>query len=623
MSFPREQDRFLAQQEHHGALSPVRPNIKEASEIPPVDHISTPRGIGFWTPLCIVGGTLAAALVAILHYVFDSHLNNHSVSGYWTQTKSSQIEILLANAYKIFFCFSAGVSLVQVSWRTMRRQPLPLADINALMGSPSMLTLPRVNLIFQAPITLAIIIAILASPLITVFAPSLSVRRADAVTRTLTVPTLDLTTDRVLDDFTERRGHYGPVSDTWDTAAVIALLAESPVGWPMPEGCAPECQYNITYAAPAILCTDLESDQIDDGAADGRRAVSRVFQDPPAAYLIGYDTLSTGQKTALNFTTLDRFQGFDGGADPDVTTDQYVWTLAFVPFLASNENDGALINAAGSVCVFYQATHEAQTHFFNGTQETTVSVLEYQEALNTTFKSNPYLLYSENGDPNGAALGVPGVSYAPGIGAHVHPLAMVDAMNGVLAGFVDRDINTGVLSKTQTRITETNLFQPIDTFYSGLLFPGLNMSTSVTNISTAFQQLIANTTLGFIHFATGNTTVEAAVPSAENVYVFNHTTLGATYLVSFGILLLITIAGMVALFVNGEPKANNFSSFLAATRNPNLHPVTEAIKVDPDLKREAARARLVFGEVVMPNGRVEPGFGVADADSMETLKRRR
>jgi hypothetical protein len=130
MSFPSEQDRFLREQEHHGNL-----DFKEdpGSEIPIVT--STPRGIGFWTPFCIVGGILAAALIGVLHYVFDSHLNNRSVSGFWTQAKSSQIEILLANVFKILFCFSAGVSLVQVvcyslEWRPYS-EPSPVMAHNA------------------------------------------------------------------------------------------------------------------------------------------------------------------------------------------------------------------------------------------------------------------------------------------------------------------------------------------------------------------------------------------------------------------------------------------------------------------------------------------------------------
>lgn len=106
------------QNERYGSLSPVR--HKEALDLPPMSALSVRRGIGFWTPLCIVGGTLVAAVFAILHYVFDWHLNNHTVSGYWTQSKSSQIEIFLATAFKIVFCFSAGVSLIQVVRTSLR-----------------------------------------------------------------------------------------------------------------------------------------------------------------------------------------------------------------------------------------------------------------------------------------------------------------------------------------------------------------------------------------------------------------------------------------------------------------------------------------------------------------------
>lgn len=190
-----------------------------------------------WTPLCIVGGALLAGIIGVLHYIFDSHLNNQSVSGYWTQTKSSQIEILLANAFKILYGFSAGVSLCQVvrlclfsfhwnltcgaglayhasattftyvhlfnSAKTHQLGIITVSDLNALLSAPSVMTLPRVNLIFQAPLVLVIIAAILASPLITIFAPSLTARQADAISRILTVPTLNLTTDGLLEDFTE------------------------------------------------------------------------------------------------------------------------------------------------------------------------------------------------------------------------------------------------------------------------------------------------------------------------------------------------------------------------------------------------------------------------------------
>ncbi|KAF8194850.1 hypothetical protein K438DRAFT_809531 [Mycena galopus ATCC 62051] len=237
------------------------------------------------------------------------------------------------------------------------------------------MSLPRVNLIFQAPLALAIIIAILASPLITVFAPSLTARPAGPVSRTLQVPTLNLTTDAVLNDFVEKNSQYGIVSGTWDKAALgpfylrILWVGRFQMDVPRSANTALLTLRQLCSALTSIptrLTTELRI----------LRATFLVFQDPPAAYLLAYDsTLSSSLSAALNFTAQDQYAGLPENLA--VTNDQYGWTLAYVPFAASNANSGVLINAAGSICTFYNATHEVRTHFFNGTQETQVSVVEF------------------------------------------------------------------------------------------------------------------------------------------------------------------------------------------------------------------------------------------------------
>ncbi|KAJ6507574.1 hypothetical protein DFH09DRAFT_1374954 [Mycena vulgaris] len=586
--------------------------------VPVVAPPTVRPSIGVWKPLCIVGATLVAGLIGVLHYLFDSHLNNRSVSGSWTQSKSGKVEIALATVFKMLFCFSAGVSLCQAAWHAMRRQPLPLSDLDVLLSNPSLMTLPRVNLIFQAPLALSITIAILAAPLITVFAPSLTARSGDAIDRTLIVPTLNLTTDGLLGDFTEANLHFGPVTASWDKAALSALLSPNPVGWPIPEGCAPECTYNITYSAPAIQCSDLAPDQIDDAVSDSSRFVSRVFQDPPAAYLFGYDsTISSSGSAALNFTAEDRFAG--SSENIAVSKDQYVWTLAYVPFVASNASPGALINAAGSRCTFYNATHAVRTHYFNGTQESHVSVVAFHQPLNTTYKSPKFGLYFAGGDMSTTAVGQQGVSFAPGVGAEVHPLAMADALNNHLAGSIFRNGNSGILSATDTLIAETNLLDPIDSLVLGTPFPGLNVSSSTTNMSQALQDLVANATLGFIHLNMGFTTVTASGPSSDIVYFFKRSTLAITYLLSFSILVLISVAGMYCLIANGEPSSNNFSELLVATRNPKLDPIAKTLKADPKV---SGQTRLMFGAVTMPGGGVHAAFGLASEQTVESLRRR-
>ncbi|KAJ7832927.1 hypothetical protein B0H13DRAFT_2111782 [Mycena leptocephala] len=582
-------------------LSPLR--LSAPTEKP---TFITPQraGIGIWTPLCILGGTTFAAILAILHHFFDSYLNNRLVTGYWTQSKSNQIEIFLATAFKIAFNFSAGVSLCQISWHSMRRQPLPLGDINALLKEPSIMTLPRLNILFQAPASLAITAAILISSLITIFAPSLTVRQGSAEIRTIAVPTLNMTTDALLGDFSVQHFGYGPVTSTWDKAALMGLLAENPLGWTIPDGCSPECEYNITYTAPALRCSDLAPDQIDDelGLEPTHRYVPRVFQNPPSAYLQAYDGYLTSGSAGLNFTAQDDWV--------PGSSDTYGLTLAYVPYVASNANDGALINAAGSLCTFYNATHQLYTHFVNSTQETRVSVIEFLNPLNTTYKAGESFMnyFHENGSPDGPDAGVEGVSFAPGIGAQAHLLAMADAFTQHLTGEIWRDGHTGVLTST-TSLTETNLMPPFVSPSLETQFPGLNMSSSISNISQALQDLVANATTSFMHLNTGFTTVSASVPSTENVYHYNHTTLAATYLSFFVILLLISALGMYCLITNGEPSSNDFSHLLVATRNPNW---THA----------AGRTRLMFGEIDVPQRGVKAAFGLVSEQNVELLRRR-
>ncbi|KAF7326745.1 hypothetical protein MVEN_02593500 [Mycena venus] len=402
----------------------------------------------------------------------------------------------------------------------MRRKALPLADIDQLVGEPSLMMLLRTNLIFKTPASLLIATLVLASPLITVFAPSLSVVQAAAGERTLTVPTLNLSTDAWFDDIILNTDNYASPSGTWDKIVLAGLTSENPLGWPIPDGCAPECKYNITYFAPALRCSDLTPDQIDDRApSDAMRVVPRTFQKPPAAYLGFYDTiLASAIVTGLvNFTSVgSRINPSSGSTD-------YSWTLAYLPFAASNANDGALINAAGSTCTFYNATHRAQTHFANGTQASSVSVIEFHSPLNTT-QRHPGHLFNQDGNINNPVVGEVGVAFAPGFGGPLHFFAIADAITERLLGDVTRDIH-GTIVAQGTLVLETNPFEsPYGFNASTQRFTGLNSSASITNMSQALENLVANMSLSFIHTNTGSTSVTALIPSTYTVYTYNCTT---------------------------------------------------------------------------------------------------
>ncbi|KAF7363133.1 hypothetical protein MVEN_00665800 [Mycena venus] len=570
-----------------GGEMPFPDRTHHSSSVPDAvfDHPRKKTRFGAWASVSIVGGTLLAGIIGVAHHLFDQHLDAHPVSGRWTQTSTSRVEIFLATAFKIFFCFSAGVSLCQLSWYCLRRQPVTLPDIDALVGEPSLMILYRRNLFLKMPLLIIMTVAILASPVITILTPSLNTRQVSALIRTLTVPTLNTTTDALLNDvYLRQTNQYGSVTETWDKTALAALLSDNPVGWTMPEG------------------------QISDGILDSERFVSRVFDDPPSAYLLGYDghALSVNeQESALNFTVQNA---------ATLTSSLYNLTLAYVPYSASNGDKGALINAAGSTCTFYNATHLASTHYFNGTQESRVSVVEFHDPLNTIYRHldagpkpviGPISLFVNSTSPD---------TFGPGIGTHVHLLAMADSLSQRLQGSVIIDGFHGDLNTT-TFMMQTNIFEPysVDSLRTGesqdRVF-GINTTAHVTNVSQALQDMVANATLGFINLNSGFTTAEATVRSTDIVYVYDRKTLIATYSVAFFLLLLMSGVGMFSMMKNGEPSSNKFSRLLVALRNPELDAVAEAVEGGSVHGVPAHRVQLRFDDRP-PSGRQNSGvFGV-------------
>ncbi|KAJ6464030.1 hypothetical protein C8R45DRAFT_1220122 [Mycena sanguinolenta] len=561
-------------------LSPVRTKPPTATRAAPPAPLQL--GIGVWVPLAIVGGTLLAAVVAILHHLFDTHFDGRGMSGTWTQTNTGRVEIFFATAYRILFSFSAGISFCQLTWYSLRRQPVTVADMDVLFGAPSLMNLRRLNLVLQTPIIMAMTVAILAAPIITILAPSLNTHQASTAVRTLTVPTLNTTTDAVQNDvLLSVTSSYGTVTDLWNKTALTALLSESPAGWTIPDGCSPECSYSFTYAAPALRCTDLQPNQIADRVDPIYQNVNRTFQDPPAAYLLAYDANSDGagyQSSPLNFTVQN---------DATAETDQYTWTLAYVPYLAANEAPGALINATGAACVFYSATHIANTHYFNGTQESSVTVGEFHEPLNTT--------YRQNGGFTGTSLFLnssqPGTVFSPGVGGQIHLLAIADAISAHLAGDLVLNTHFSILTST-TLVMETNLFEPynVETLNEiRATNAGINTTAVVTDISQALEDLVANVTLGFVNLAMGTATVNASVNSQDLVFVYNRKTLIATYASTFAALVVMSLIGMFCLLKNGESSSNSFSRLLLASRNSELDVVVDAMVENPGLKANGMR----------------------------------
>ncbi|KAJ7456100.1 hypothetical protein FB451DRAFT_1407430 [Mycena latifolia] len=340
---------------------------------------------------------------------------------------------------------------------------------------------------------------------------------------------------------------------------------------------------------------------------DAQRTVSRVFQSPPAAYLIDYDTIIAGALVTglVNFTAAGDNNALVSPGDPDTFTR----TIAYLPFAASNEDDGALINAAGSTCTFYNATHAARTHFVNGTQTSSVSVTEFHAPRGTRAH------LQRRGRREWWARGGPRGGFAPGLGGPLHFFALADAMTARLLGAIIRDVQgaIGPLDPTGdvSLALETSLFESPDGFNaSAPRFTGLN--SSFASMSQGLENLVANMSLSFVHMGTGFTPVDALVPSPGIINTSNRRTLGATYLPAFACRLGTSALGRFCLVRNGAPSSNSCSS--------RIDPVADSVEAG---EPRAEAIRLMFGGVAVPGRGTRAAFGLVSEQKVEVLRRRR
>lgn len=495
-----------------------------------------------------------------------------------------------------------------------------LSDLDVLLSSPSWKTILRPKLLTQLPSVVAIIIAITASSLIPVFAPSLTVRPGVSFLRNIVVPCVNLATDRNLGGNTVPDFHFGSISESWDKAMLKGLLSDDGISWPMPQGCAPACHYNVTYMATALQCSDLSPNQISDGQLQGSiNTPSRPdLQNPPVAILSFYD--SAGVSTSvLNLTIQD---------DPLSGSDEYKLILAYVPFTINTTFDGkTYIPAYGSICTFYQATYEAHVSYSNSSQTNSVSVVEFHNPLNTTYLTMSNL-FTNSPNPDSTEY------FSPGVGQNVNFLSMASALTNHITGSIIRSAKDGDFhteddngtAATETLIVKTGLFIMEEDDITDFSF-SLNTAGGVTNLSTSLTNLLANLTLNYMNLNLDNTTVQASFPSGSSVYSYNRRTLITTYGIAFLILAITTFLGLSALAANGVPSSNSFSQLLVTTRNPRLDSLAKGNCLGSQAAADKALQNvwLRFGEVDTPHGSDIPhaAFGIAGEEDIRRLRKGR
>jgi hypothetical protein len=206
-----------------------------------------------------------------------------------------------------------------------------------------------------------------------------------------------------------------------------------------PGQCAPSCQYNVTYSATALRCSDLDPRLISNSLPS-----NSTIQDPPDAYLDCYDgaCLFDGEQGSawaiMNFTAQQR-SGFNVLANMSVAErDHYGITLTYLPFDKNHSKPQGMPtgSARGSNCTFYNATYMAHVSFVNDTQVNDIHILEYHNPLNTSYKFHNYV-------PS-ATLSSDIMDYAPGVQQNFNVLAMADSFTAHLLGSISVPVKTGI-----------------------------------------------------------------------------------------------------------------------------------------------------------------------------------
>lgn len=369
------------------------------------------------------------------------------------------------------------------------------------------------------------------------------------------------------------------ISVGWGMAIAQALATSTRISWPIPPGCAPACDYALTYTGPAVECTQLSSDHISNGSTVGNGI-------EPVAYV------NITNDAIMNFTRT--------GSDDTA----YAWTVAYLNW---NTQDEVYV-PEGATCTAYGAIYYASISYSNGSQKNAVSPIEpLNRSLNTTYPSPPRLSF----DPIIGEL-----NFDPFL------VIIMDVISSYLTGvvYLPSSLDNPPRDSAGPLAAHNSVLQLNRNGTSVVLGKG------IANLSQGLTDLVTNVTLNLMNaedLSVSNVTSGGALV-LYNVYAYSGSHLIITYGVGFVLLLAISAAGLHCLIANGVPSSNRFSQILATTRNPSLDDLVKSTCLGNGTasKNGMGGVRLRFGEVGQRDrgGERHAAFGVVDCDEISPLK---
>ncbi|VDC04920.1 unnamed protein product [Peniophora sp. CBMAI 1063] len=559
---------------------------------------SSPRAGTWKTHVIMIGVLLTASATCIGHHLFLSVLDRRDIDDFAiSQTWVRDIGNALAGLVQMLLQVSVGIALTQSIWLYIRRNDVTLNNLDVLFSLPSYSVLP--STLFTSSVLYVLFLAgiIQTLSLVGIFAPNaLSVASADPIEISLRVP--DPSLDRIAATassyfFLEYIGAnstdhsqdslrfiYMNPSASFQRLARSVLDGGNILSWAPPQGCGRSCSYDIAFGGPVLRCTDIPQSSIGVLDVNLTNAITPssdpimhpVDSDP--SHFLGTAYVYNATSTFLNDTSLAGNAYYAALEPPLHDTKALTVDVVYATdeFSLPVDPEYPLIyhNTTGFSCGFFNATYAASVSYMNGSQTTSVRVVQYGAPLETLSQSD--VLAGKNAsDINGAS---------PELLTTYASLSLVGAMSQYLYGTLSFDFDSTssfLLVPTYTSVlssvfTTQASFEKDNGGSSNTLALSL-ASTSYDNLGRQLEDACTNLTASLMS-DTANlglyTEVQALVTPDFNMYRYKASRLWLVYGIALMCALLANLYGAFCIVRNGRALQRTFSSIAAAVRNRDL-----------------------------------------------------
>ncbi|PBK79964.1 hypothetical protein ARMGADRAFT_94766 [Armillaria gallica] len=235
--------------------------------------------------LTMVGLIVGAALISGVHHFTLIFFKGRCVEGRFSQFWMKNISNVLSIVVQTLCVASISVSLTQLIWWFLRRQPFTVAQLDQLFSLPGCLPTLRLVLSKSSWRILPIIFISTLIPVYTfvsILAPNaLEVGPASPKTQTLTVPTIFYGRDPLEQGWAYPRNPancFYQLTSNFERVLGSSMRFDSLLGWSAPLGCESGCNYTMEYSAPALRCSIMDTKGIlYDNASSPSQPLARLW----------------------------------------------------------------------------------------------------------------------------------------------------------------------------------------------------------------------------------------------------------------------------------------------------------------------------------------------------------